>query len=154
MNKSTLSPKELEALALQDVDKAARAELDPSDPANYNIHAGQPIPADFVNPPVGQDGHHCVDSGGLYDPDWEQLIIYKNKDKQADPVLFPLGGNIYAVPLDKWCDAPPEVMISLGDAIETEHRSNFSDDLVRLGEEVQSSTIERRRFFWDHKKSA
>jgi len=154
MTKSTLTPKELEQLALQDTDKMARAELNPADPANFNIHAGQPMPADFVNPPVGQDGHHCVDLAGLYQPSWSQLIIYKNRDKQADPVLFPLGGNRYGVPLDTWCDAPPEVLISLSDAIETEHRSNFTDDLVRLGEEVKSSTISRRRFFWDHKKSA
>ena len=154
MTNSTLSPKELERLAIQDADKLARAELNPLDPENFNITKGKPLPDDFVNPPLGQDGHHCTDLSGGYQPEWSQLIIYKNKDKQADPVTFPLGGNRFGIPLDRWVDAPPEILISLGDAIETEHRSTFSDDLVRLGEDVETLTIERRRFFWDHKKSA
>jgi hypothetical protein len=154
MTKSTLSPKELEQIVVKESDRMARAELDPADPTNYNIHKGMPLPADFVNPPVGEDGHHCVDRGGNYQPDWKQLIIYKNRDKQADPVSFPLGGNRYAVPLDVWVDAPPEILISLNDAEETEHRSNFSDDLVRLGTDVQSTKITRRRFFWAEKASA
>jgi len=153
-SKTDLTQKEVEALASQELAREARTKLDPSDPTNFNIHKNHPLPEDFENPPIGDPGHFCIDRAKNYRPDWVQLNIMKNRDKQIDPVVFPLGGNIYEVPLDRWVDAPPEILISLKDAVETEHLTNWDSNKVRLGEEIETSTITRRRFFWETFPSA
>lgn len=154
MAKTELSAAEIEALALKDADKAKRAELDPNDPLNFNITPGYALPEGFENPPCGEDGHFCVDTEGRYQPDWYAVRINRVRDSDADPVIFPLMGNRYAVPMDVWCDVPPEIVISMTDAVEVDHRSNFDENTVRLGVKVENRTVKRQRFFWHEKKSA
>ena len=153
MTKSTLTQAEREELTQQELDKAARVELDPKNPANYNIFAGKPLPEEFENPPLGEPGHHCVDLGGLYNPEWFQIRIEKIHDKQPDPVDFPLGRN-WQIPLNRWVDAPPEVKVSLTDAIETHHEMNATAGQIALGDHPERVETKRRRFIWQYYPSA
>lgn len=147
MAKSGLSAAEKEALAMKELDQEALAELDPNNPDNFNIVAGKPIPSGFKNPEPGQVGRFCLDLEGNYNPRWVQLKIDKTREKQRDPQTFPLGKR-WGIPLDKWVDAPPEVIIALQDAIETHHETTYSDDSVKLGIHPEIMPIERKRFFW------
>ena len=153
MAKSELSTSDTEALAMQKLDQKARAELDPTDPENFNIVKGMPLPEGFVNPELGKEGRCCLDIAGNYDPEWSQVKIQKTREKQRDPQTFPLGKR-WAVYLDTWTDVPPDVLISLGDAIEIHHESTFTDDSVKLGVHPETTPIPRQRFFWMHIKSA
>jgi len=154
MNKSELSPTEVEALAIKRADKRSRAELNPNDPENFNIVRGRPLPEGFVNKPLGKEGRFCLDTEGRYNPEWSQLKIDKIRDKQRDPQSFPLIPKRYGIPLDTWVDAPPEVIISLQDAIETHYDTTYTDDSVTLGVHPKVVPRERKRFFWDMIKSA
>ena len=144
---------ELERLALADSEVAEEAALDPSHPGNFNIAKGMKLPEEFENPPCGEEGHFCLDQGGFYNPTWTQLMIEKIYDKQVDPQVFPLSSR-WLIPLDKWVDAPPEVIESLRSAVEIQHRSNVRPGEIILGQEIENTQIERRRFVWRSIQSA
>lgn len=137
-----------ERLAAQDGD-----DVDRSNRENFRIKAGSPLPEKFINPPCGDDGHLCVDRGGIYRPDWSQLMLFRLHEGQADPQTFPLGSR-WKVPLEKWVDVPPEVMVSLNDAVETHHRMDFMPGDILLGKPAVHSETKRRRFQYDSKPSA
>jgi hypothetical protein len=137
-----------ERLAEQDGDNVDRGNRE-----NFRIKAGSPLPEKFINPPCGEDGHLCVDQGGVYRPDWSQLMLFRLHEGQADPQTFPLGSR-WRVPLEKWVDVPPEVMVSLGDAVETHHRMDFMPGDILLGKPAVHSETKRRRFQYDTKRSA
>lgn len=137
-----------ERMAEQDGDNVDRGNRE-----NFRIKAGSKLPEKFVNPPCGDDNHLCVDMGGVYRPDWSQLMLFRLHEGQADPQTFPLGSR-WKVPLEKWVDVPPEVMVSLGDAVETHHRMDFMPGDILLGKPATHSETSRRRFQYDHKRSA
>jgi hypothetical protein len=137
-----------ERLAEQDGDNVDRGNRE-----NFRIKAGSKLPEKFVNPPCGDDNHLCVDMGGVYHPDWSQLMLFRLHEGQADPQTFPLGSR-WKVPLEKWVDVPPEVMVSLGDAVETHHRMDFMPGDIMLGKPATHSETTRRRFQYDTKRSA
>lgn len=127
--------------------------IDRSDRRNFTIRAGARLPEKFINPPCGEEGHLCVDQGGLYRPDWCQLYIHKQHEGQRNPQPFPLG-TIWLVGLNKWTDVPPEVIESLRSAVETRHEMDFTPGDVQLGKETEHKQYNIPRFFWEHKKSA
>jgi hypothetical protein len=137
-----------ERMAEQDGDNVDRGNRE-----NFRIKAGSKLPEKFINPPCGDDNHLCVDMGGVYRPDWSQLMLFRLHEGQADPQTFPLGSR-WKVPLEKWVDVPPEVMVSLGDAVETHHRMDFMPGDILLGKPATHSETNRRRFQYDTKRSA
>lgn len=137
-----------ERMAEQDGDNVDRGNRE-----NFRIKPGMPLPEKFINPPCGDPGHLCVDRGGIYRPDWSQLLLYRQHEGQADPQPFPLGAR-WLVPLEKWVDVPPEVMVSLKDAQETHHRMDFKPGDILLGKPAVHTETTRRRFGWESLPSA
>ena len=121
---------------------------------DFAIVENRPLPEGFVNPPCGEEGHLCLTHGKVYDPTWIQCRISSTHDKQRNPQTFSLLGNVYAVPLDTWCDVPPGVVESLKSAVETHHSYSASPGQINLGEEVEHKVIERKRFHYETIKSA
>ena len=142
----------LDALAGKEPKNDPIAEAPGSIKDNFNIVAGKPLPDGFENPPCGKEGHLCVDQIGNYQPEWSQLKIEKRFDHDQDPLVFG-GAQPYSVPLDEWVDAPPRLLESLKSAVETTHTSNVRDQ-IKLGTPSVVKKTERRRFVWDHMKSA
>lgn len=138
---------------MADLETIDKQKLDPSDKTNFNCVAGQKLPEGFVNPPLGDRGHLCLDRGGLYQPTWVQLYLERVHDRQQDPQSFPLGAR-WQVPLEEWVDAPPEVIESLNSATETHHEFNAKPGDILLGRSTEHKTIERRRFHWREIASA
>lgn len=120
---------------------------------DFIFKAGRPLPPGFENPPCGDPDHKCVDLAGNYRPEWDQIMIEKIYDKQADPQVFP-GPNTYAVYLDTWTDCPPQIKAALESAIETQHSRNANQRHIALGEHPKHKTVERRRFVWRAMPSA
>lgn len=147
------SAKENEEAILADLEKETELELDPTHPDNFNIVHGRPLPEGFENPPKGDPGHFCLDRGGYYMSDWVQIEIQSVHDKQTDPQLFPLSST-WAVPLDTWCDVPPEVLESLVSAVETRHTSTAKPGTIDVGEEIVMTSKQRKRFAWSMMPSA
>ena len=154
-NKPT--PIEMENMADKQViieDETEEGTLDMSDPGNFNIKHGKPLPAEFVNPPFGDERHLCVDIAGNYNNTWFQLNLERVHDRQQNPQPFPLGGREWRVHLDTWCHVPPEIIESLKKAVETHHSYNRKPQEVEVGVDHGHTTVERRRFSYEKIKSA
>jgi len=148
MSNTKLSP---EQAALKKMGKGPKEPVDQEEEVveEINIQAGFALPDDFENPPCGEMGHYCINSRGVYDPEWIQLVIQSAYEGQANPQKFPLGGVTYIVPLDEWLDAPPCVKVSLDDAVETHHVKappNAGD--IMLGKKTKHKKITRKRFVY------
>lgn len=146
-----------EAAIIAEAERQARIndpKKDVTDPDNFNIVADKPLPDGFVNPPAGEPGHFCVDQRGFYQPDWYSIYIDKVHDKQQDPQPFNLAGTKYHVPLERWIDVPPGVVIALKDAIEVHHEHEAKPGDIMLGIPTVHKTRERKRFHWNQVPSA
>ena len=137
-----------ERMAEQDGDNVDRTNRE-----NFQIKPGKALPEKFINKPCGDDGHLCVDGGGVYQPTWTQLMLYRMHEGQADPQPFPLG-TTWKVPLERWVDVPPEVIESLRSAVETHHSMDYKPGDVLLGRPAVHTETTRRRFNWESKPSA
>ena len=149
-----LTPEQIEALAMADIDeREGREPVEEHD--DFLFVADRPLPEGFVNPPPGKEGHRCVEfKTGHYKPDWTCIRINKIHENQADPQAFPLAGRTWLVPLDEWCDVPPEVIESLRSAVETHHSQVIRPQDVLLGRAPEIKSTDRRRFVWEMEKSA
>lgn len=132
---------------------ASEIETDMTDPDNFNIAHNKPLPEGFENPPCGEDGHFCVTRGGIHMANWFQLKIFRIHAHQEDPQNFPLGRTLQ-VKLEVWTDVPPEIIESLKCAIEEHHDQDITDSTFMLGDVPEITTTTRRRFQYEHMKSA
>jgi len=141
-----------EKAALAALNKQDKKDVEPE--ARLNFVPGKPLPEGFVNPPIGDQDHRCVNSEGVYDPTWVQIEIQKVHDHQQNPQVFPLMGVEYTVNLDEWTDCPPCILESLKSAVETRHNYNATPGQVRLGENPVHERKDRKRFVYAHYRSA
>lgn len=146
--------RENEAAALELVEREERIRKGEALPSDFNIVAGQPLPEGFENPPPGEPGHFCLDNGRRYNPEWKSVYLRKVHDRQRNPQDFPLLGRTWLVPLEQWCDVPPEVVISLQDAVEERHNRNPRPQDIALGIPTPHTVTKTPRFFYDVRDSA
>jgi len=107
-------------------DSEARARAAAADPGSkFTFHKGKRLPAEFKNPPIGTRWHRCVDSQGLYQPDWMQFRVYKTDTTQADVIYVHAAaishGRAFVachnhVKTGVWMDAPPAVIETIRQA--------------------------------------
>lgn len=158
----TKTPKEIEEEILEAertqrvavmMDEEDSGNIDRTDRNNFKIRDGAKLPEKFINAPKGDPRHLCVDNGGVYRKDWVQVYIFKQHEGQRDPQPFPLG-TTWLVKLNQWTDVPPEVLISLQDAVETRHETNFKPGNVALGVETKTNEYPVQRFMFNSLPSA
>lgn len=156
------TPAEIEAeiIANERIETATKAlgqkdadDIDRRNRSNFRIRDGAVLPEKFINGDPGEDDHLCVDNAGIYHKDWFQVYIIEQHEGQENPQPFYLG-SIIRVPLEKWVDVPPEVIQSLKDAVEIHHRLDFKPGDIVAGRPAVHEQTTRRRFNWDHKRSA
>lgn len=113
----TVSPEKLNSMA-----KGSRS--------NLPFSAGEKIPEDFPNPPVGEMGHYCMDPEGRYRPDFMQLKLHGSKNMPSRQ-FFSVNKKSAYVRVGKWVDVPRFVITALSmTEIEKTHMDYDGTDLV------------------------
>lgn len=84
--------------------------------ARDGVEKGKRLPEDFVNPPLGDRKHLCLDLQGRYAPHWSQVQIVKG-DLVGGSQFFNSAGRKKRLKVGVWGDCPPEVVEMLQDTV-------------------------------------
>jgi len=118
------------------------------------IKPGKPLPEDFVNPPLGEDGHLCLDPAGNYRPAWKCVKIHKTGDHLPKYQFFNFNGSKWNVQVGVWADVPPGIVTCLDDAVTDVIEMDVGSATARQQDFVETVVERIPRFSYTVKNSA
>jgi hypothetical protein len=110
--------------------------------------AGVVLPEGFVNPPLGEHGHLCLDPQKRYQPTWSCVFISRSREMPERQFFLNEKAQPIYVQTDAWVDVPPSVVAALQSCRESRitRGSLQNEGLMMAMQEVASAPLMRFQF--------